>query len=139
MCGKQKDHPNAATSGRLAESATPIKKDTFSDCNCTMSEEKRQPGVIEKVLSRGMRNGLTAKELMTLLGFKDTRQVTKHIERERLRGAPICASPGYGYYLAENPEELEQYIKDLNHRILSITITCMRCEQTLNQWMAEGY
>ena len=139
MNGKQRNRPSAATPERSAESATPINKDTVSGCNCIMPEEKRQGGVIEKVLSRGMRNGLTARELAALLGFRDTRRITKQIERERMRVAPICASPGYGYYLAENPEELEQYIKDLNHRIYSITITSMYCEQTLNQWTAEDH
>lgn len=66
----------------------------------------------------GRENAITAKELQTITGIK-LRDITRSIQRERLSGVPICAnsdSTNPGYYLANDPKEIQRYIKSLDHR-----------------------
>ena len=74
--------------------------------------------MIKELLNTGRSNAQTARELAELIDA-DIREITKHIERERRDGAPICATSdgsNPGYYLAETPEELETYCRRLKKR-----------------------
>lgn len=74
--------------------------------------------MVNELLSYGAGNTRTGKELAKALNC-DIRTVTEQIERERRQGQPICAAPtgeNAGYYLAETPEELENYCNRLYHR-----------------------
>lgn len=67
--------------------------------------------MIYELLPHGKANTLTGRELAAILNC-DIRNVTEAIERERRAGQPICANArgaNAGYFLAETPEELEQY------------------------------
>ena len=68
------------------------------------------------------------------LGLKDLRDLTQLVERERRDGSPICASTGAekGYYLADGPEELEDYLRSLNRRVKNINRTVVHLEDTLS-------
>ena len=70
--------------------------------------------MVQEILHTGARNAQTASALADILHCK-TRDISKMVEIERRKGAPICASCGSrpGYYLAETPEELESYCKAL--------------------------
>lgn len=70
---------------------------------------------IARILCYGAENAQTAKELARVLGLSDERIVTKQIERERLRGIPICAGNN-GYYLPKDDAELEAYTKQFESR-----------------------
>lgn len=74
--------------------------------------------MINELLFYGAENTRTGKELAKQLNC-DIRTITEQIERERREGQPICANPtgeNAGYYLAETPEELENYCNRLYHR-----------------------
>ena len=65
-------------------------------------------------------NSTRQEQLVKLLELKDLRELTQLVERERADGAPICASTDSaapGYYLADDPAELEQYIHSLDRRL----------------------
>ena len=82
--------------------------------------EIRKYGKLTKILPHGKPNALPGRELVKLLELKDLRELTQLVERERAEGAPICASTDSaapGYYLADDPAELEQYIHSLDRRL----------------------
>ena len=95
---------------------------------------------ISDFLQEGAENALTARELTQLLGIKNRREITKAIERERLAGAPICASSEtgrQGYYLASSTDEMEHFVHSLTRRVANVSGTLAACEDTLNR-MQEG-
>ena len=88
----------------------------------------------------GAKNALTASELAQLLGVKHQREITRAIERERLAGAPICASceaGRQGYFLAAHADEMERFIRSLTRRVANVTGTLEACEGTLNRMQEE--
>ena len=95
---------------------------------------------ISDFLQEGAENALTARELTQLLGIKNQREITRAIERERLAGAPICAScetGGQGYFLAADEAEMERFVYSLARRVANVSGTLAACEDTLNR-MQEG-
>lgn len=82
--------------------------------------------MIAEMLGRGVNNAVTGRELAYLLNT-NIRTVTAQIERERRKGAPICASmdsdTAPGYYLPEDDKELETYCAQLKQRALALLIT----------------
>lgn len=84
----------------------------------------------------GAENAISARTLAEVLGLKDIRSVSRLIELERRAGVPICAATGgegRGYFLPSSPGELEDYLKQLNHRISQIRRTWSACENTLRR------
>ena len=74
--------------------------------------------MITDFLETGIENAKTGRELARLLHC-DIRDVTKSIEKARRAGAPIissCNPEQPGYYLAETPEELQNYCSRLHQR-----------------------
>lgn len=91
--------------------------------------------MVYEYLSEGKPNAVPGKELVALLGLKDLRELTQVIERERKDGRPICASTDTnapGYYLADGPDELWEYIKSLGRRLCSISTTQKHLADTLD-------
>ncbi len=80
-------------------------------------------GIIDYI-PYGARNAVTGTELCKLMNC-GPRDVTRAIQAARLHGAPICSSNGDvpGYYLTDDPGELERYIKSLDHRTREMTAT----------------
>lgn len=67
--------------------------------------------MVSEILFYGAENARTGRALAKQLNC-NIRTVTEQIERERREGAPICANmtgENAGYYLAENPEDLQRY------------------------------
>jgi len=76
--------------------------------------------MIEELLLPGIDNARTADTLSMATGLTP-RQVTQQIERERRKGAPICAACGqdgqhFGYYLAPDGDTVRKYCGRLQHR-----------------------
>ena len=74
--------------------------------------------IVTEALSKGASNAKTGRELAQLFNC-NIRDVTIAIAEERRAGQPICAKANgkhAGYFLAETPEELEAYCKQLYHR-----------------------
>ena len=74
--------------------------------------------MVTDFLSTGAENAKTGRELARLLHC-DIREITRSIENERRRGAPIvssCNPDNPGYYLAETADELQAYCSRLHQR-----------------------
>lgn len=92
--------------------------------------------MVYECLSKGKENAIPGKDLAALLKLKDLRELTQIIERERKDGHPICASTDTtspGYYLADGPAELWEYIKSLGRRLHNIGVTRKHLEDTLDR------
>ena len=92
--------------------------------------------MVYECLSKGKENAIPGKDLVALLELKDLRELTQIIERERKDGCPICASTDTnspGYYLADGPDELWEYIKSLGRRLHNIAVTRRHLEDTLDR------
>ena len=101
--------------------------------NCTTSAGVRQ---VHEALLTGSENAIEGAVLAAALGFKDRRALSKQIERERRSGQPICASVAgnsRGYYLADDPDELQRYIRALDRRIREVRKTRDACGETLRR------
>ncbi len=90
--------------------------------------------MIYELLHTDRENTRTGRELASALKV-DIRQVTEQIERERRSGQPICALQGKdaGYYLTDNPAELEAYCERLKRRSIELFKTRKALLQTLKK------
>lgn len=134
MSEQRKTRSSAATPERAEETAATINDQKFSQSNDTTERDQRQGGTLFKILPSGKENAVPGWKLVEILGLKDLRDLTQLVERERRDGSPICASTGAekGYYLADGPEELEDYLKSLNRRVKNINRTVVHLEDTLS-------
>ena len=97
------------------------------------------PGTISSILA-AFQDPVTAAELAAALGMKDTREITRRVQLERLHGMPICASCDAerpGFYLARNPGELDRYLKSLDRRIRMVSATFKALELALDEWRGQ--
>lgn len=97
--------------------------------------------MVYECLSKGKKNAIPGKDLVVILKLNDLRELTQIIERERKDGLPICASTdtnSRGYYLADGPDELWEYIKSLGRRLQNIGITRKHLEDTLDRMTGQG-
>jgi len=71
-------------------------------------------------LHRGKARAIKGKKLAQLLGDTDDRLIRKEIRELIAEGHPIASSTEkpYGYFMAETPEEVEQYLKQLKNRLV---------------------
>lgn len=68
-------------------------------------------------LGYGKCNAIPSKVLAERLGFRSVRDLQKAIESERGAGAVILSDPnGAGYYLSDDPQELQRFTRTLNAR-----------------------
>lgn len=104
-----------------------------------LSEKSIHSGLVSSVLCTGKQNALTGREIGRILGFRNTREVTSRVEMERQGGAVICATTGRtpGYYLAETPDELAEYIRSLRRRVKNVTKTLVAMEAAADRWAGQ--
>lgn len=143
MSKNEKARSTAATVKRAEAAAFSGAAASFNK-NCIISMGTRQ--VVSAVLLTGVENAIEGAALAAALGFKDRRALSKQIERERRSGHPICAAVAgnsRGYYLADDPDELQRYIKALDRRIREVQKTRDACGETLRrmsgQMVLEGW
>lgn len=132
MMDKQKARPTAATVER-AEAAAFERATTSCRLDCITSMRPRQ---VSDVLMHGAENAVDGATLAMAFGFKNRRELSKVIEKERRSGQPICAAVAgdhRGYYLATTPDELDKYIRSLDRRIREVRRTREACGETLRR------
>ena len=72
---------------------------------------------VRDALDFGRENAIPSKVLAEILGYRSVRDLQKQIERERAAGAVILSDPnGAGYYLSDDPAELQRFTRTLNAR-----------------------
>lgn len=136
MTQKENAHPIAATMERAAGTAAYSGAAASFSGECSTLSRPRQTVLIADVLPVGAGHAISGRTLAALLGFRDVRQLSKAVERERRRGAPICAAvsgDSRGYFLASSPDELSAYLKALDHRLREVRRTRDACGDTLRR------
>lgn len=135
--GKERASAAAATTTEARE--TVYQASNMIPRSHRITNRERGQGVILDFIPEGAGNALTASELAGVMGT-DRRKVTKSIQRERLNGAPICASCGYprGYWLAETPEELRDFIQRMEKRAGEMHTTISALMKTAEIWEEAG-
>lgn len=95
--------------------------------------------MVHEFLSFGAQNAFSGQQLSAILGT-DLRSITKQIEKERQAGIAICATTtgeNRGYFIAENIEELANYLRALNLRIKSVQKTQCALNATLSKMLGQ--
>ena len=94
----------------------------------------------QAILPRGAASAVDSLTLVNMLGYKDRRELTQQIERERQAGSPICAVTSgdhRGYFLPVDAGELAQYISSIDRRIRAISRTRNACGETLRRMIGQ--
>lgn len=89
--------------------------------------------MIFEILPTGAENAVSGSKIAESLGL-ELRDITKQIERERQRGAAICAAVAgndRGYFIAKDAGELSLYLRSLNRRIKNVQRTMRALDSTL--------
>ena len=91
--------------------------------------------LVTQLLKTGKDNAIPGWELCQILDVTQ-RVLGKMIENERRAGSPICANSGapWGFYLAANRSEMEDYCASLRKRASEIFKTrraCMKSKEKL--------
>lgn len=72
---------------------------------------------VYQALGYGRGNAIRSPALAKQLGYRSVRELQKQVEVERAAGYVIlCDSHGAGYYLSEDPAELERFTRTLTAR-----------------------
>ena len=71
-------------------------------------------------MHRGKARAITGKDLAMIMGEPDDRPIRKEIRELIAEGYPIASSTEKpcGYFMAETPEEVDQYLKQLKSRLV---------------------
>ena len=109
---------SAGTPGRQTETGTYSRASTSSYQDTTPGTD-RQPGKVERLLSRGAENAIPLQHLVKLTG-QPARQVRQQIQVERLRGAPILADNQNGYFLPSSQADVDNFVRSMLHRAYEI-------------------
>lgn len=86
--------------------------------NFTAGKSKDQ-GAISALLPSGAERAVSLRRLTEMAGLSE-RETRRAIQRERLRGAPICSDNLTGYFLAENDAERAAFCRSMRHRARQI-------------------
>lgn len=84
--------------------------------------------IVVELLSCGQQNATPRRELEKMTGWSG-RMVRLMIEKERRAGIPILSDNANGYFLAENPAELEQFVQSMRNRAAEILKTAAAVEE----------
>lgn len=95
-------------------------------------------------LQYGRENAIPLKVLAEALGFSSVRDLQRAVEAERAAGAVILVdSSGGGYYLSDDPAELERFTRTMNARAKNTMRAAISAQQALDaatgQQRVEGW
>lgn len=118
----EKARPDVAASKREMEQRNTGEAFSVSGSDFIMDGRGKQSIIDYLPHNRG--SAVTAAQLGEQLSIS-TRDVTRAVQAYRLLGVPICASCGEppGYFIADDPEPLAQYIKSLEGRSREMSAT----------------
>ncbi|MGA3290383.1 MAG: hypothetical protein ABSD42_09120 [Candidatus Bathyarchaeia archaeon] len=92
-----------------------------------MTQEEEQLKKIEAILLKhtGEKKAIYARKIAKQVGIRDndtfvnTRMLIRKLMKQKQ--LPIGATANRGYFIIENQKELNDYVKDLNRRLIGIT------------------
>lgn len=125
LCEKEKAPAGAGTPTRAVGNGLP-----------TMYPEKdytTKPGrflFVFDLLHPGAENGTTLQELVKLTG-QDERIVRRRIQAERKAGKLILSDCLHGYFLPENPSDVQRFARSMSRRAAEIARIARAAEAAL--------
>ena len=132
MSKKKKPAPAATGTGKTAIKTEGLKSGIFGYCDYTTEAIEKPIKILPKIadfLYEGQEQPITARDLVTLTGLS-SREVYKHVERERNMGVPIIAGDK-GFYLPATLSEAETWLKRSRARRQSAEKT----ERAVKDWL----
>lgn len=114
--------PGTAIPGRAVENGTASQTAHVSTHDSTTPAAERQPPRIADLLHPGAENAVPRQDLMAWTGLSD-RELRRQIERERRAGAWIISDNRHGYFLADDPAEVQRFTRSMLHRSAEIAKT----------------
>ncbi len=105
-------HPNGEGE-QIALPGFPLSKSKHN----TGGTEKQ--GFIAALVPIGSSRAVSLRRLAEMAGLSE-RDTRRAIQRERLRGIPICSDNLTGYFLAENDAERAAFCRSMRHRARQI-------------------
>lgn len=118
---KMNDRPSAGAPGRPDGSGA-CEASSDPTIRSTTHTSPGQELHIADLLSHGADHGLHLSDLVRLIGLPE-RVVRQQIEAERRAGALIVADNRRGYWIADNPAEVQRFVRSMQHRALEILRT----------------
>lgn len=85
---------------------------------------------ISDSLRTGAENGTTLQELVKITG-QDERIVRRRIQAERKAGKLILSDCLHGYFLPENPSDVQRFARSMSRRAAEIASIARAAEATL--------
>ena len=85
---------------------------------------------IFELLHVGAENALTLRELVQLTG-EDERSIRRRIQAERKAGKLILSDCLHGYFLPENPSDVQRFARSMSRRAAEIASIARAAEATL--------
>ena len=89
---------------------------------------KRVSGMVADYLGYGQAAAVPLAQLVNMTG-QDGRTIRLAIERERRAGVPIVSDNQRGYWLANDPTEIQQFSRSMRHRAGEILTTAAAIER----------
>lgn len=89
------------------------------------------------LLRVGRENALTLRELVALTG-EDERTVRRRIHAERKGGALIMADCLHGYFLPEDPSDVQRFIRSMNGRAREVAAISRAAEIALSEMTGQA-
>ena len=92
---------------------------------------------IINLLSEGRENAKTAKELVNLLDYRSTREISKEINSLRNAGWVILSTTendNPGYYLPSEKSEVQHFVRAMRSRVREIEKAVASAENELDKW-----
>lgn len=123
---KQENAPvGAATPARAAGKGL----ETWYPANDYNTILRKTPSISD-LLHSGAKNGTTLRELVALTGMNE-RAVRLKIQQERKSGKLILSNSKDGYFLPENPEDVQRFARSMSRRAAEIASIARAAEAAL--------
>ena len=127
MREKAKARSSAGTPERTMEPGAASRQTTNSRDNLTMNTAQGQE-VISSFLGHGQDAAVSLQQLVNMTGWDD-RTIRHMIERERRAGVTIVSDNQHGYWLADDPAEIQQFARSMRRRAHEILTTASAVER----------
>ena len=122
---KEKAPVGAATPARAAGKGL----ETWYPANDYNTILRKTPSISD-LLHSGAKNGTTLRELVALTGMNE-RAVRLKIQQERKSGKLILSNSKDGYFLPENPEDVQRFARSMSRRAAEIASIARAAEAAL--------
>lgn len=86
----------------------------------------------QSILPKGRQNAVPSSVLISIMGFRNARELRADIARSRQNGQVILSSQD-GYFLACNDEEIRQFVRTMQRKAIGIFCSLKSARKLLNE------